>query len=57
MLVAAVVARRLGSSGMTPHGSTAAIEPERAATIFAEFAAAEELALEFPADGCTPELT
>jgi hypothetical protein len=37
---------------MAPHGSTVAIEPEQAAAIFAEFAAAEELALEFPADGC-----
>ena len=37
---------------MTPHESTAAIEPEQAAAIFAEFAAAEELALAFPEDGC-----
>ena len=37
---------------MTPHGSPVAIEPEQAAAIFAEFAAAEELALGFPADGC-----
>lgn len=28
------------------------LEPNRAAAIFAEFAAAEELALRFPADGC-----
>jgi hypothetical protein len=29
-----------------------AIEPEQAIAIFAEFAAAEDLALRFPADGC-----
>lgn len=29
-----------------------AIEPDQAAAVFAEFAAAEELALRFPADGC-----
>ena len=39
MLVAAAVASRLGSSGMTPHEPTVAIEPEQAAAIFAEFAA------------------
>ena len=37
---------------MTPDGPAVAIEPEQAAAIFAEFAAAEELVLEFPADGC-----
>jgi hypothetical protein len=37
---------------MTVHGSPDAIEPDLAAAIFAEFTAAEELALRFPADGC-----
>jgi hypothetical protein len=37
---------------MTPYGSPVAIEAEEAAAIFADFASAEELALEFPADGC-----
>jgi hypothetical protein len=37
---------------MTPHEPAVAIDLEQAAAIFAEFAAAEELALAFPADGC-----
>jgi Glutaminase len=37
---------------MMPHESPDAIEPDQAAAIFAEFAAAEDLALRFPADGC-----
>jgi hypothetical protein len=37
---------------MTVHGSTDDIEPDPAAVIFAEFKAAEDLALRFPADGC-----
>ncbi len=37
---------------MTVPRSPDAIEPDQAAAIFAEFAAAEELALRFPADGC-----
>ena len=37
---------------MTASGSPGAIDPDQAAAIFAEFAAAEDLALGFPADGC-----
>src|SRR5439155_17005765 len=37
---------------MTVPRSPDAIEPDQAAAIFAEFAAAEDLALRFPADGC-----
>ena len=37
---------------MTAPRSQDAIEPERAAAIFAAFAAAEDLVLRFPADGC-----
>jgi Glutaminase len=37
---------------MTVPRSPEAIEADQAALIFAEFAAAEELALRFPADGC-----
>lgn len=37
---------------MTLHGSPDAIEPERAAAIFAAFTASEQLALRYPADGC-----
>jgi Glutaminase len=37
---------------MTVPRSPDAIEPDRAAAIFLEFAASEELALRFPADGC-----
>src|SRR5919108_3711143 len=33
-------------------GSADAIEPDQAAAIFADFSAAEDLALQFPADGC-----
>lgn len=37
---------------MTLHGSPDAIGPEQATAIFAGFAASEELALRYPADGC-----
>jgi hypothetical protein len=37
---------------MTGPRSSDAIEPEQATAIFAEFAAADYLALRFPADGC-----
>src|SRR5258708_17154167 len=37
---------------MTAPGSRAGIESDQAAAIFAAFAAAEDLALRFPADGC-----
>ncbi|HZU35360.1 MAG TPA: protein-glutamine glutaminase family protein [Gemmataceae bacterium] len=37
---------------MTSHSTPAAIDPDQAAALFAEFGAAEELALGFPADGC-----
>jgi len=37
---------------MTVPRSPDAIEADQAAAIFAEFAAAEDLALRFPADGC-----
>jgi Glutaminase len=37
---------------MTAPGSPDAIEADQAAAIFAEFAASEDLALRFPADGC-----
>src|SRR5437879_4875072 len=37
---------------MTVPRSPDAIEPDQAAAIFSEFAAAEYLALRFPADGC-----
>lgn len=37
---------------MTVPRSSDAIEPEEAAAILADFAAAEDLALRFPADGC-----
>ncbi len=37
---------------MTLPGSRDAIEPDQAAAILAEFAAADDLALGFPADGC-----
>jgi len=37
---------------MTVPRSPAAIEADHAAAIFAEFAATEDLALAFPADGC-----
>jgi hypothetical protein len=40
------------SESMAPPGSRATVEAERVATIFAEFAASENLALRFPADGC-----
>jgi hypothetical protein len=37
---------------MTVQGSPEAVEPDQAAGIFAEFKAAEDLALRFPAHGC-----
>ena len=37
---------------MTVQGSPEAVAPDQAAGIFAEFKAAEDLALRFPADGC-----
>jgi Glutaminase len=37
---------------MTVPRSSDGIEPEQATAIFAEFAAADDLALRFPADGC-----
>jgi hypothetical protein len=52
IVIAMAVSKRVGNSGMTVHGSPGAIEPDQAAEIFAEFTAAEDLALRFPADGC-----
>jgi len=37
---------------MTVHGSQDVLDQDRAGEIFAEFTAAEDLALRFPADGC-----
>ena len=51
MVVAAAVSRRVRNSGMTVHGSPDALEPDQAAGILAEFMAAEDLTLRFPADG------
>ena len=43
---------RTRSGDMTVPPSPDGIEPDRAVAIFAEFAAADDLALRFPADGC-----
>jgi Glutaminase len=52
MVVATARSRRVRNSSMAVHGSPDALEPDQAVSLFAEFKAAEELALRFPADGC-----